>query len=103
MPGSLGTEVAALVSGRTGGGILTVLENIDWGTVTADGRRPRYAVCAATQKFTEDKSRGYLGAYSRQIHTDIFEIRPDGTPLLIAWLGLEASELCFADGRGIPA
>jgi hypothetical protein len=44
--------------------------------VTADGRRPKYAICAATQKFTEDKGRGYLGAYSRQVHTDIFEMRP---------------------------
>lgn len=45
--------------------------------VTADGRRAKYAVCAGTQKFTEHKERGYLGAYSRQIHNDIFEIRPD--------------------------
>ena len=44
---------------------------------TADGRTAKYCVCAGTQKFTEDKGRGYLGAYSRQIHNDIFELRPD--------------------------
>ena len=44
--------------------------------VTADGRRPVHAICAATQKFTEDRARGYLGAYSRQVHADVFEVRP---------------------------
>ena len=43
----------------------------------SDGRRPTFAVCAATQKFTEDKSRGYLGAYARQVHTDVFTVRPE--------------------------
>ena len=45
--------------------------------ITADGRRAKYCVCAGSQMFTEDKSRGYLGAYARSAHTDVFEIRPD--------------------------
>ena len=50
-----------------------ILKNV----VTADGRRPKYAVCAASQIFTEDKSRGYTGSYARSAHSDVFEIRPE--------------------------
>lgn len=39
--------------------------------VLEDGRRPKYAFCNNSQKFTEDKSRGYMGAYSRQAHADM--------------------------------
>ena len=50
-----------------------ILESV----TTADGRRAKYAVCAASQIFTEDKSRGYIGSYARSAHTDVFEIRPE--------------------------
>ena len=36
--------------------------------VLEDGRRPKYAFCNNSQKFTEDKSRGYTGACSWQAH-----------------------------------
>lgn len=45
--------------------------------VNAGGKRPKYAIATATQVFTEDKGRGYLGAYSRQVHADVFEVLPE--------------------------
>ena len=44
--------------------------------VREDGSRPSFALCIMAQKFTEDKSRGYMGAYSRQAHADL--TGPDG-------------------------
>lgn len=40
----------------------------------ADGRLPKYTFALRTQKFSEDRSRGFLGTYSRQTHADFTDI-----------------------------
>lgn len=58
-------------------------------TLVSDGRKPKYVFAIGTQKFTEDKSRGLLGSYSRQAHADFSDVVFDG-----AWKMLEK--------RGVP-
>ena len=43
-------------------------------TIRTEGRAPKYVFPIGTQKFTEDKSRGFLGSYSRQAHADFSDI-----------------------------
>lgn len=50
--------------------------------VRDDGRRPLHALCVGSQKFTEDKSRGYMGAYSRQAHSDMTGPKGPWAPVL---------------------
>ena len=42
--------------------------------VLADGRRPSCVFAFRAQKFTEDKSRGFLGTYSKASHADYTDI-----------------------------
>merc|ERR1712046_268809 len=39
-----------------------------------DGRLPKYVFALRSQKFSEDRSRGFLGSYSKQTHCDFTDV-----------------------------
>lgn len=61
-------------------------------TVESDGRLPKYVFAIGTQKFTEDKSRGLLGSYSRQAHCDFSDAVFDGAWKMLAKRGVPEAE-----------
>jgi len=56
------------------------------------GRAPKYVFAIGTQKFTEDKSRGFLGSYSRQAHADFSDVVFDGAYKMLVKRGVPESE-----------
>lgn len=66
-------------------------------SVEVDGRRPKYVFCIGTQKFTEDKSRGLLGSYSRSAHADFSEAVFDGAHKMLTKRGVSEEEALAMD------
>lgn len=58
----------------------------------ADGRLPRYAFALRTQKFSEERDRGFLASYSRQAHTDFADIIFNGTHKMLTKRGVPEEE-----------
>jgi len=50
------------------------VEDLAKKVIRMDGRPPKYVFAIGTQKFTEDRSRGFLGSYSRQAHADFSDV-----------------------------
>jgi hypothetical protein len=61
-------------------------------TLVSDGRKPKYVFAIGTQKFTEDKSRGLLGSYSRQAHADFSDVVFDGAWKMLVKRGVPEEE-----------
>ena len=59
---------------------------------TSDGRKPKYVFALGTQKFTEDKSRGLLGSYSRSAHADFSDVVFDGAYKMLTKRGVGQME-----------
>jgi len=65
--------------------------------LTGDGRRPKYVFALGTQKFTEDKSRGLLGSYSRSAHADFSDVVFDGAYKMLTKRGVPEQEALSMD------
>ncbi len=65
--------------------------------VVSDGRRPKYVFCLGTQKFTEDKSRGLLGSYSRSAHADFADVVFDRAYKMLTKRGVSEEEATKMD------
>jgi hypothetical protein len=60
--------------------------------IVSDGRNPKYVFALGTQKFTEDKSRGLLGAYSRSAHSDFSDVVFDNAYKMLTKRGVTEEE-----------
>lgn len=58
----------------------------------ADGRLPKYAFATRTQKFSEEKDRGFLASYSHQAHTDFTDIVFQSTHKMLTKRGVPNQE-----------
>merc|ERR1712224_566474 len=64
--------------------------------IKIDGRQAKHVFAIGTQKFTEDRSRGFLGSYSRQAHADFSDVVFDNAYKMLVKRGVpeqEAKEL----------
>ena len=66
-------------------------------TIVTDGRSPRYVFALGTQKFTEDKSRGLLGSYSRSAHADFADVVFDRAHKMLTKRGVPEEEALRLD------
>jgi len=65
--------------------------------IRSNGRVPKYVFALGTQKFTEDKSRGLLGSYSRQAHADFSDAVFDGAWKMMTKRGVPEHEAKHLD------
>jgi hypothetical protein len=66
-------------------------------TIVSEGRSPRHVFALGTQKFTEDKSRGLLGSYSRQAHADFADVVFDRAHKMLTKRGVPEKEALTLD------
>lgn len=61
-------------------------------TIRSNGLAPKYVFAIGTQKFTEDRSRGFLGSYSRQAHADFSDVVFDNAHKMLVKRGVPEKE-----------
>lgn len=65
--------------------------------IVRNDQSPKYVFALGTQKFTEDKSRGLLGSYSRSAHADFADVVFDRAYKMLTKRGVSEQEALSMD------